>query len=312
MLDAPRAADASGCVDPQSVVDVATVGLGVQHVDVGAGGAQHARPELERGAVRAVEHDAQPVERAPVERGDEVRDVLVDAAIVAAIATRRPAAAGAVGERASRSSCFDRGLDVVGQLAAAGARCSFTPLSVHGLWLAEIDRGRRRRRAARGTRPPASAATPSDTTAAPSRREPAAQRRPRCAGPTRACRARRRTRRAPSTRAAARPSATTNRCGEIGVRVAADAVGAEPQHAARRRYRFEYCGALRAFLRPYLRRSFSRASRREEPGLLQHAARVGVERDRAPGRCRGGSHRPGRSRRRRRAWRRRRRPLRSA
>ena len=27
-------------------------------------------------------------------------------------------------------------------------------------------------------------------------------------------------------------------------------------------YRFEYCGAFRAFLSPYLRRSFSRASRR--------------------------------------------------
>ena len=26
-------------------------------------------------------------------------------------------------------------------------------------------------------------------------------------------------------------------------------------------YRFEYCGALRAFFNPYLRRSFSRASR---------------------------------------------------
>ena len=29
-----------------------------------------------------------------------------------------------------------------------------------------------------------------------------------------------------------------------------------------RAYRLEYCGALRAFLSPYFRRSFSRASRR--------------------------------------------------
>ena len=55
---------------------------------------------------------------------------------------------------------------------------------------------------------------------------------------------------------------------EIGVRVAAYTVGAEPQHGARRPYRFEYCGALRAFLRPYLRRSFSRASRARSPAFF--------------------------------------------
>ena len=59
------------------------------------------------------------------------------------------------------------------------------------------------------------------------------------------------------------------RSSEIGLGVAAYAVGAEAQHASRReRYRFEYCGALRAFLRPYLRRSFSRASRRRRPAFF--------------------------------------------
>ena len=32
--------------------------------------------------------------------------------------------------------------------------------------------------------------------------------------------------------------------------------------------RFEYCGALRAFFRPYLRRSFSRASRVRKPSAF--------------------------------------------
>ena len=71
---------------------------------------------------------------------------------------------------------------------------------------------------------------------------------------------------------------------EIGVGVAADAVGAEAQHArAPERYRFEYCGALRAFLRPYLRRSFSRASRARRPAFFSAGRGVGVERDERAG-----------------------------
>ena len=61
---------------------------------------------------------------------------------------------------------------------------------------------------------------------------------------------------------------------EVGVRVAADAVGTENAARPGRRvpgpgcYRFEYCGALRAFFNPYLRRSFSRASRVRRPAFL--------------------------------------------
>ena len=51
----------------------------------------------------------------------------------------------------------------------------------------------------------------------------------------------------------------------------------------RRRYRFEYCGALRAFLRPYFLDSFSRASRVRKPAFLSGGAQLGVELDERPG-----------------------------
>ena len=58
-----------------------------------------------------------------------------------------------------------------------------------------------------------------------------------------------------------------------------------PKRSTRRAggYRFEYCGALRAFLRPYLRRSFSRASRASSPAFFSTRPRVGVERDERAG-----------------------------
>ena len=62
-----------------------------------------------------------------------------------------------------------------GSLRPPGAN-SFTPLSVHGLWLAEIDRGRRRRRAARGTRRRASAARRATHASTPFGREPGGER----------------------------------------------------------------------------------------------------------------------------------------
>ena len=59
-----------------------------------------------------------------------------------------------------------------------------------------------------------------------------------------------------------------------------------PKRSTRRRrvrYRFEYCGALRAFLRPYLRRSFSRASRARSPAFFSTGRGVGIERDQRAG-----------------------------
>ena len=48
-------------------------------------------------------------------------------------------------------------------------------------------------------------------------------------------------------------------------------------------YRLEYCGALRAFLRPYFLDSFSRASRVRKPAFFSGVAQLGVELDEGPG-----------------------------
>ena len=194
-------------VEPQLRVDVAAVGLGVQDDDVGAERAQRARPDCERGTVRAVDARPQSVERAAVERARQVRDVLVGASIVVAADGRDVVGTGCRDER-SRARASIAASTSSGSLRPPAAR-SLTPLSVHGLWLAEMtaagrvvalrevrDAGRRQhadRDDARRLR-----------AASPRQRAP-----PRCADPTRGCRGRRRTRSAPRTRAAARPSATT-------------------------------------------------------------------------------------------------------
>src|SRR5664279_649995 len=53
--------------------------------------------------------------------------------------------------------------------------------------------------------------------------------------------------------------------GEVDIGDPADAVGAEQSARTAHDQRLEYWGALRAFLRPYLRRSFTRASRVRKP-----------------------------------------------
>ena len=56
--------------------------------------------------------------------------------------------------------------------------------------------------------------------------------------------------------------------GELGVCTAPYPVGAEPG-SGHRPYRFEYWGALRAFLSPYFLDSFSRESRVRMPAFLR-------------------------------------------
>ena len=73
--------------------------------------------------------------------------------------------------------------------------------------------------------------------------------------------------------------------GQLLVRDPADAVGAEAgrRHCSPACYRLEYCGALRAFFRPYFFDSFSRASRVRRPARLSGAAQLGVELAQAAG-----------------------------
>ena len=158
---------------------------------------------------------------------------------------------------------------------------SFTPLSCHGLWLAEMIAAGAPARCARNAIAGVGA-TPSATTLAPSAREPAREvgfdPRARLArvAPDEERLGSEHPRRGPAER---------DDSGEVRSASASPRTPSVPNRSTRGvgAYRFEYCGALRAFLRPYLRRSFSRASRASKPGLLQHRPRVGVERDQRPG-----------------------------
>ena len=105
--------------------------------------------------------------------------------------------------------------------------------------------------------------------------------------------------------------------GELGRQLAVgdapDTVGPERSGMARSPcclQRLEYCGALRAFLRPYFFDSFSRASRVRKPACFSGGTQLGVELDERPGDAEAqGAGLAGP--RRRRSWRRRRRPRRS-
>ena len=170
-----------------AVVDVAAVGRGVQHVHARAGRAQHARPDLEAGAVRAVEHDVETVEP----RGR--RASRAGARRTRRRSRRRPrttARAGSYvvtrgGPRSSRARPRARPRSRPRRRRAAcapSAPITFTPLSVHGLWLAEtIARGHARGRGDerdRRRRQHAERAPFDDL-----RLQPGGERRPRSAGP---------------------------------------------------------------------------------------------------------------------------------
>ena len=141
------------------------------------------------------------------------------------------------------------------------------PLSPKGLCEAEITApGTLRRSATAAT--PGVGSTPRSTTSAPSVARPA-EKAAWSSGPER--RVSRPTTKvgAGRMRAAARPRASASSAVSSSFATPADAVGAE---AGRRHrvacYRLEYCGALRAFFRPYFFDSFSRASRVRRPDRL--------------------------------------------
>ena len=232
---------------------------------------QGPRRDLEGGAVAAVDDDRLPVEAATTERGDEVGDVVGGGAEDGRAPARPsgpsgPSPAPASTRRRSSTSMRCSGRSVILRPPRAN---NFTPLSGYGLWLAEITTAKACRTTAPGTPPRASGA-----------RRRAPRPRPRCTG-------RRRVRlraAAQATRVAPddeRPVGAQHSGGgavegghelgcEIAIRDPANSVGAELQRhgAAQATQRFEYCGALRAFLRPYLRRSFSRASRLSSPAFF--------------------------------------------
>ncbi len=207
----------SGCVDPQPSLMLCPSGDSVQHVHACARRLEDARPGPEPGAVRAVEHDVEPGERVALDGGAEMRR-----------RTRRHS------PRRHRTSSR-RAVDRPGHTCTCGG-----PRSTRAPARARLrSRPRRRRRACgrrrrspsprcrstgcgsrrrsprarparpRRTRSPASAAR----RATPPGRPPTAARlraRARCRGPDARVSRPTTTRSGRSTRATARPNATTN------------------------------------------------------------------------------------------------------
>ena len=158
------------------------------------------------------------------------------------------------------------------------------PLSANGLWEAEITAPARRSALGDVGHAPASAPRRAARRRRPRRRSrrPA---RPRAAGPERRVSRPITTRSPPSTRAAARPRARAS--SGVSSVLATPRTPSVPKRRAMRRarrdQRLEYCGALRAFLRPYFLLSFSRASRVRRPAFFSVGPQLGIELDERPG-----------------------------
>ena len=149
---------------------------------------------------------------------------------------------------------------------------SFTPLSANGLWEAVITAAATDSdcaiRATAGV-----GSTPSSSTSTPSAAKPATS-AASSSGPERRVSRPMTMRGPPSTRAAARPRASaystvssvfaTPRTPSVPNR----SVMPPPPRNARQGQRLVYCGALRAFLRPYFLLSFARASRVRRPAFF--------------------------------------------
>ena len=153
---------------------------------------------------------------------------------------------------------------------------SLMPLSPNGLCEAEITApGALRCSATAAT--PGVGSTPRSTTSAPSVASPA-EKAAWSSGPER--RVSRPTTKvgAGRTRAVARPRASASSA--VSSSFATPRTPSVPKRpgaiSVPLAYRFEYCGALRAFFRPYFFDSFSRASRVRRPERLSGAAELGV------------------------------------
>ena len=205
----------------------------------------------------------------------------------------------------TRSSSSSTAASVASGSLSPPAAKSLTPLSAKGLCEAEMTAAGTAALRPSARPPPGVGRTPRSTTSAPSLASPA-DRAAWSSGPER--RVSRPTRKDAGREGPGRgpPQGQDQLGAELGVGDSADAVGAEPDPTAG--YRFEYWGALRAFLRPYFLLSFSRASRVRRPAFLRVARSSGSSSSERAGDARGAWRRPGPRRRRRRWWRRRRSP----
>ena len=260
-----------------AVVDVHAVRFGADHRDVGAGIGEDARRHARGRAIRAVEHDAEAAKRHRTARTEGREEV--ERVAVLGVGEPVDVADGAAGRPQHRpvELRLDLVFDRVGQLVpAAGEDLD----AVVGGGVVRggdhhpevgVDVGGEERRSrggddagildidaacgeARGDRRPEELARDPRITREHRDRAPPA--RSRGVGDEHA---------GSGLRERERPFRS-----EEAVREAADPVGSEQSSHRRLRadQRFEYCGALRAFLRPAFLRSFARASRARNPAFL--------------------------------------------
>ena len=301
-----------GWVEPQPSLMLAPSGAQATQVDLRPERGEDRRgdgawpPRWRSRARRAGPSSRRPRARRPGGAGRRRRrpaSVTMVADAVAGAAGR----AGGSGRPAARPARPRWPASIVGgQLGAPGAE-QLDAVVGEGVVGGRDHGGRQTRARPRGRPPPAWAARPRSTTSAPSAASPA-ERAAWRRGPER--RVSRPTRKAgaPSTRAAARPrasasSAVSSRWPHPGPRrcrsAAAAATADLPLGVLRR-----LAGLLQAVLLALLLAGVAG----EEAGPLEGGPQLGVERRSGPGRCRGAAHRPGRTPRRRRWWRRCRRP----
>ena len=278
-----RGLETLGVGRPAGLVDVAAVGLGVDHGHLGPELGEGLRGQGRGGAVAAVEHDLQAVEARPGAPTPHTWARYADSDVVLA----HHADVGAGGRRRRRAACVEHGLDLrPGPRRTASCRPdanSLMPLSPNGLCDAEIIAAGTRRRPRRvGHRRRGHHAEQLDVDAFGCRRR--RRRPPRASGPSAGGRDRSSERsghrRTPAPRRGRVASASSR--SQLRVGDTADAVGTEA-HAPDRTQRLEYCGALRAFLRPYFFDSFSRESRVRKPAFFSVRAKLLVERDQRTG-----------------------------
>ena len=130
-----RSASASTCVEPQSVVDVAAVGLHRHRVDVGAQPAEDLGRHAVGGAVRAVEQDAHAAEV-------EVREAQLELAQVVAAPRRAARARGRCAGRLGSSSRRSISASWASPSFVPSGPKNLIPLSWYGLCEAETTAAR--------------------------------------------------------------------------------------------------------------------------------------------------------------------------
>ena len=279
-------------------VDVAAVGVGVEHLDLGAEPAQPVGGGGRRRAVGAVDDDVQPIERRPSSdaTASSSQARLPGAGVVG---RRRPAGGPADPTESSPSSRTRARSSTSSVSLRPPAAKNLMPLSDERV-VRGGDHGAGHARASAQTQATAAWAPRRALDVRALRGQPARQRRlepARTRAVSRPMHEPRPRSRAPSPRA--RPSAATSASVSSSARPRTPSVPkrsvmvrkprrAPPRRGRARRdelelghrqagpdQRLEYCGALRAFLRPYFLLSFLRASRVRNPAFLSSARSSG-------------------------------------